>query len=56
MGGTEFSNDAPFEVKVVDMANLAKTIPDRPVDAQMKNLMMCPGGVSLTSQGFRCKI
>lgn len=56
VGRTEFSNDAPFEVKVVDMANLAKTIPDRPVDAQMKNLMMCPGGVSLTTQGFRCKI
>lgn len=39
------TRDASFEVKVVDMENLAKTFPDKPVDAQMKNLMMCPGGL-----------
>jgi ribosomal protein L24 len=52
---TPETTDAPFEIKVVDMVNLAKTIPDKPVDAQMKSLMMCPRGLSLTTQGFKCK-
>jgi len=39
------SKDASFEVKVVDLQNVAKTIPDKPQDAQLKSLMMCPGGL-----------
>jgi len=45
IGKRAATKDASFEVKVIDLQNIAKTIPDKPQDAQLKNLMMCPGGL-----------
>jgi len=37
------------------MDNIAKTIPDKQIDARLKQLQICPGGISVTAKGVRCK-
>ena len=40
----------------MELRNLAKTKPDKGErDAQMKDLMMCPGGLRLGKGGFNCR-
>lgn len=54
--GRRNPKDPTFEVKVMELRNLAKTKPDKGErDAQMKDLMMCPGGLRLGKGGFNCR-
>jgi hypothetical protein len=53
--GKRNPTDPTYEVKVLDYATIAKTKPDAVEDAQMRDLMMCPGGLSLSTKGFNCK-
>ena len=54
--GRRSSTDPTFEIKVLDMKNLAKTIPEGKYnDAQLRDLLMCPGGMRLSTKGFDCR-
>lgn len=53
--GVRSSADPTYEVKVLDYAAIAKRNPDAVEDSQMKDLMMCPRGLSFGLKGIACK-
>jgi len=53
--GVRSPADPTYEVKVLDYTAIAKKNSDAVEDSQMKDLLMCPNGLSFTLKGISCK-